>query len=323
MPELPEVETVRDGVARHAVGRRILAARVHHPRAVRRHVGGAGDLPARLTGSRVGAAVRRGKYLWLLLEPDGAAPGEATEALLVHLGMSGQLLVRRETAGVDAVVGGGVGAGEAPAEAVADHPSARHLRADLTLDDGATLWFVDQRTFGHLLVADLVPTPDGGPGGVGSPQPLLPEPAAHIARDPLDPALDRDALVRRLRTKRTEIKRALLDQSLVSGIGNIYADEALWRARLHPRRATDRLTRPAALLAITAAEEVMREALAVGGTTFDGLYVDVDGASGYFERSLDVYGRSGHPCRRCGTLIVREKFMNRSSHFCPSCQRRR
>ena len=299
MPELPEVETVRDGVARHVVGHRVAAAAVHHPRAVRRHVGGALDLPGRLVGARVVSAVRRGKYLWLpLAYDDDAAPAEA---LLVHLGMSGQLLVRHT---VDD-----------------DHPGRRHLRAELTLEDGTALWFVDQRTFGHLLVADLVPTPDGGPGGAGAAWPLLPEPAAHIARDPLDPALDRDALVRRLRGRRTEVKRALLDQSLVSGIGNIYADEALWRARLHPRRATDRLTRPVALGLLSAAEDVMREALAAGGTSFDALYVDIDGVSGYFARSLDAYGRAGEPCRRCGTLMVRESFMNRSSTFCPRCQR--
>src|SRR5699024_876517 len=200
---------------------------------------------------------------------------------------------------------------------------ARHLRVDLDLDDGTRLWFVDQRTFGHLLVADLVPTADGAPGGHGSPVPRLPEPVAHIARDPLDPALDYAVLARRLRRRRTEAKRALLDQALVSGVGNIYADEALWRARLHPRRATDRLTQRAAVALVGAAATVMREALAVGGTSFDALYVDVEGASGYFARSLDVYGLAGHPCRRCGTPIVRERFMNRSSHFCPVCQRER
>ncbi|MEE6288412.1 bifunctional DNA-formamidopyrimidine glycosylase/DNA-(apurinic or apyrimidinic site) lyase [Georgenia sp. MJ173] len=313
MPECPEVETVREGIERHVVGRRITGAQVHHPRAVRRHVGGALDLPGRVVGTTVSAAVRRGKYLWLLLEHDADAAADGpTEALLVHLGMSGQLLVRHEGAGPAVVADLGVDP---------EHPSTRHLRADLALDDGTALWFVDQRTFGHLLVADLVVTPDGGPGGVGSPLPLLPEPAAHIARDPLDPALDLDALVRRLRTKRTEIKRALLDQTLVSGIGNIYADEALWRARLHPRRATDRLSRQAATEVLTAAEDVMRDALAAGGTSFDGLYVDVDGASGYFERSLDAYGRAGEPCHRCGTPMVRESFTNRSSTFCPRCQR--
>ncbi|WP_324651278.1 bifunctional DNA-formamidopyrimidine glycosylase/DNA-(apurinic or apyrimidinic site) lyase [Georgenia sp. H159] len=355
MPELPEVETVRDGLVRHVLGRRVDAVTVHHPRAVRRHVGGGLDLPGRLTGRTLSAAVRRGKYLWLLLDDD------ASDALLVHLGMSGQLLVRRDTSSLtlpapESLVhppspptptpttppaeSGLVAAAAAPAPAtppaesglVAGAPAptaapgvppdpARHLRVELELDDGTGLWFVDQRTFGHLLVADLVPTADDGPGGHGSPLPALPGPAAHIARDPLDPALDVAALARRLRGRRTEAKRALLDQSLVSGIGNIYADEALWRARLHPRRATDRLTQATAVELLAAAEAVMREALAAGGTSFDALYVDVDGASGYFARSLDAYGRAGQPCRRCGALMRREAFMGRASTFCPRCQR--
>ncbi len=330
MPELPEVETVRDGLARHVLGRRVTGAAVHHPRAVRRHVGGADDLPGRLTGRTLTAAVRRGKYLWLVLDDD------AGEALLVHLGMSGQLLVRRDRAAVT------LPPPESLTNPTTPHPAessltaedrvptaspgvppdpAKHLRVELDLDDGAQLWFVDQRTFGHLLVAELVPTTDGGPGGHGSPLPALPQPAVHIARDPLDPTLDLAELARRLRRKRTEVKRALLDQSLVSGIGNIYADEALWRARLHPRRATDRLTQGAALEVVAAAADVMREALAAGGTSFDALYVDVEGASGYFARSLDAYGRAGEPCRRCGALMRREAFMGRSSTFCPRCQR--
>ena len=347
MPELPEVETVRDGLDRHVLGRRVEAVLVHHPRAVRRHVGGGLDLPARLVGRTLTAAVRRGKYLWLLLDD------EPDEALLVHLGMSGQLLVRhptqppRPTEGSLLTEGSLPTEGSRPAESPRpaegsrpvesprpEHglpaPTAapgvppdptRHLRVELDFADGSQLWFVDQRTFGHLLVAELVPTVDGGPGGHGSPLPALPEPAAHIARDPLDPTLDRAGLARRLRTRRTEVKRALLDQSLVSGIGNIYADEALWRARLHPRRATDKLTQRAAVDVLAAAEDVMREALAAGGTSFDALYVDVEGASGWFARSLDAYGRAGEPCRRCGTLMRRESFMGRSSTFCPTCQR--
>lgn len=323
MPELPEVETVRDGLARHVLGRRVEAVLVHHPRAVRRHVGGGLDLPARLVGRTLTAAVRRGKYLWLLLDD------EPDEALLVHLGMSGQLLVRHPTQPPRPAESAlpterphpehGVPAPTA-APGVPPDPT-RHLRVELDFADGSQLWFVDQRTFGHLLVAELVPTVDGGPGGHGSPLPALPEPAAHIARDPLDPTLDRAGLARRLRTRRTEVKRALLDQSLVSGIGNIYADEALWRARLHPRRATDKLTQRAAVDVLAAAEDVMREALAAGGTSFDALYVDVEGASGWFARSLDAYGRAGEPCRRCGTLMRRESFMGRSSTFCPTCQR--
>jgi formamidopyrimidine-DNA glycosylase len=263
---------------------------------VRRQPGGPGELVARLTGRRLDAAVRRGKYLWLLLDGD---PRDA--ALMAHLGMSGQLLVR--AAGAEPVV-------------------SPHLRVRLTLDDGGHLDFVDQRTFGHLSVTDLLATPDHRPGGHGSPVPLVPAPAAHIARDLLDPAVDRDALVAAVRRKRTGIKRALLDQTLVSGIGNIYADEALWRARLHYARPTDTLRRGEVTRALDAAAEVMSEALAVGGTSFDALYVNVNGASGYFDRSLAVYGQAGRPCPRCGAVVARDEFMNRSAFTCPRCQPR-
>jgi formamidopyrimidine-DNA glycosylase len=151
---------------------------------------------------------------------------------------------------------------------------------------------------------------------------LLPPPVLHIARDPLDPNLDDAALTARLRSRRTGVKRALLDQTLVSGVGNIYADEALWRARLHYARPTAGLTRPAVGRLLAAVREVMVEALDQGGTSFDSLYVNVNGESGYFDRSLAAYGQEGRPCPRCGTPIVREAFMNRSSFFCPRCQPR-
>lgn len=300
MPELPEVETVRDGLTRHVVGLTVQDAQVRRASAVRRHVAGPADLVGRLVGRTLTAAVRRGKFCWLLL--DGG-----DEALLVHLGMSGQLLVRHL----------------GDAAATSDHP---HLRARLLLgeDRGAhrVLDFVDQRTFGHLSVAELVPTPDGGPGGHGSPAPLVPPAVAHIARDLLDPWLDREDVVRRLRRRRTELKRALLDQTLVSGIGNIYADEALWRAQLHGARPTDRLRPVEVRRVLDGAEEVMRAALRVGGTSFDALYVDVNGSSGYFDRSLAVYGQEGLPCPRCATSVVRTPFANRSSFTCPRCQPR-
>jgi formamidopyrimidine-DNA glycosylase len=301
VPELPEVETVRDGLARHVLGRRVDAVEVRRDSAVRRQAGAVAEFTGRLAGRTLTAAVRRGKFLWLLL--DDAADGEA---LLAHLGMSGQLLVRDATT---------------PA---VDHP---HLRARLRLaatatDDPLVLDFVDQRTFGHLTVVDLVPTADGDPGGHGSPVAAVPEPVAHIARDLLDPVLDRAALVGRLRARRTDVKRARLDQTLVSGIGNIYADEALWRARLHYARPTDGL-RPGTVGALLeCATAVMTEALRVGGTSFDALYVNVNGASGYFDRSLAVYGQEGRPCVRCGAVVVREPFMNRSSFRCPRCQPR-
>jgi formamidopyrimidine-DNA glycosylase len=282
VPELPEVEVVRTGLDAHVTGRTLSAVEVHHPRAIRRHLLGAGDFTGRLAGRKVVATQRRGKYLWLELSDD--------IALLAHLGMSGQLLVQP------------VGTAD-----------EKHLRVRFSFDDdGPELRFVDQRTFGGFLVDDLV-TVDGTP---------LPSAVAHIARDPMDAKFDAAGTVAALRRKRTEVKRALLDQSLVSGIGNIYADEALWRARLHWSRSTERLSAAKAAEVLTAATDVMREALGQGGTSFDALYVNVNGQSGYFERSLAVYGQEGLPCRRCGTAIRREPFMNRSSYFCPRCQRR-
>jgi formamidopyrimidine-DNA glycosylase len=319
VPELPEVETVRDGLARHVLGRTVTDVEVLRDYSVRRHEGGPRGFSDQLRGRRFDVAVRRGKYLWLGLdEPD--------VALLAHLGMSGQLLVvgpddgRGDRPGDGLpVVRTGPGAVAAPVADVVEPP---HLRVRIRLDDGGELRFVDQRTFGHLAVVDLVPTPDGGPGGLGSDRPALPGPVAHIARDLLDPDLDRPALVRAVRARRTGIKRALLDQTLVSGVGNIYADEGLWRARTHYARATDRL-RPAEVgRVLDGAAEVMTEALRAGGTSFDALYVDVNGASGYFDRSLAVYGRAGLPCPRCGTPVRRDEFMNRSAYTCPVCQPR-
>lgn len=302
MPELPEVETVRDGLERHVRGWTVAAVEVRRDSAVRRHVGGPEDFAGRLAGRTLTAVVRRGKFLWVLL--DDASSGEA---LVAHLGMSGQLLVR-----------------SAQDAALPAHP---HLRARLHLANGSgapdrVLDFVDQRTFGHLMVADLVPTPDGAPAGRGSPVAAVPQPVAHIARDLLDPYLDRPALVAGLRRRRTEVKRALLDQTLVSGVGNIYADEALWRAGLHGTRPTAALRPVQVTRLLDAAAEVMEQALKVGGTSFDALYVDVNGASGYFDRSLAVYGQAGRPCPRCGTPVVRDTFMNRSSFTCPRCQPR-
>jgi formamidopyrimidine-DNA glycosylase len=283
MPELPEVEVVRRGLARWAAGRTVAGVEVAHPRAVRRHPGGGADFAGRLRGRTLTGASRRGKYLWLPLAGAGERPDEA---VLAHLGMSGQLLVRP-----------------------AGSPDETHLRVRLTFaDDGPELRFVDQRTFGGLAVVDLV---DG-----------VPEPVAHIGRDPLDPDFDDESWVAAVRRRRTGLKRALLDQSLASGIGNIYADEALWRAGLHWARATDTLPRPAARLVLAAARAVMVEALEAGGTSFDSLYVNVNGQSGYFDRRLHVYGRTGEPCDRCGSLVVREAFMNRSSFRCRRCQPR-
>jgi len=279
MPELPEVEVVRRGLAAHVTGRTINAVRVHHPRAVRRHEAGSADLTARLLGTQITGTGRRGKYLWLTLD-DGSA-------LVVHLGMSGQMLL-----------------GEVPNE--------NHLRIAALLDDGTALSFVDQRTFGGWMLADVV-TVDGTD---------VPMPVAHLARDPLDPKFNRDGVVTVLRRKHSEIKRQLLDQTVVSGIGNIYADEALWRAKVNGGRLASSLPRATLGELLDAAADVMADALGQGGTSFDSLYVHVNGESGYFERSLDAYGREGEPCRRCGAVMRREKFMNRSSFYCPKCQPR-
>ena len=277
MPELPEVETVRKGLERHVVGRTISDVQVLHPRAVRRHLAGPDDFAAAIRGRTVAAARRRGKYLWLPVGPD---------ALLAHLGMSGQFLICDPAA-----------------------PLSPHVRARFTFtDSGPDLRFSDQRTFGHLVLAA---------GGA-----VLPPLIAHIAPDPLEEAFDAETFIGRLRVRRTGIKRALLDQSLVSGIGNIYADEELWRARLHWARSTDTLTRPETVRVLAAVHEVLGEALDAGGTSFDSMYVNVNGESGYFGRSLAVYGRAGQPCDRCGTPVRRDPFMNRSAYSCPRCQPR-
>ncbi|MGE2733897.1 bifunctional DNA-formamidopyrimidine glycosylase/DNA-(apurinic or apyrimidinic site) lyase [Mycolicibacterium vaccae] len=288
MPELPEVEVVRRGLDEHVTGRTITAVRVHHPRAVRRHEAGPADLTARLLDTTITGTGRRGKYLWLTLGPD--------TALVVHLGMSGQMLLGTRTQGAES----------------SKVPNENHLRIAALLDDGTTLNFVDQRTFGGWMIADMV-TVDGTP---------VPVPVAHIARDPLDPLFDREAVVKVLRGKHSEIKRQLLDQTLVSGIGNIYADEALWRAKVNGARPASALSRPKLRELLDAAHDVMTDALGQGGTSFDSLYVNVNGESGYFDRSLDAYGREGEPCKRCGAVMRREKFMNRSSFYCPRCQPR-
>jgi formamidopyrimidine-DNA glycosylase len=279
MPELPEVEVVRRGLAAHVVGRTITAVRVNHPRAVRRHEEGPADLTARLLDNVITGTGRRGKYLWLTLG--------SGEALVVHLGMSGQMLLGPVT-------------------------KTEHLRVATLLDDGTALSFVDQRTFGGWMLADLV-TVDGTE---------VPTSVAHVARDPLDPLFDSAAVVKVLRGKHSEVKRQLLDQTVVSGIGNIYADESLWRAKVNGARIAETLTKPTLAAILGHAAEVMRDALGHGGTSFDSLYVNVNGESGYFDRSLDAYGREGEPCRRCGAVMRRDKFMNRSSFYCPKCQPR-
>jgi len=288
MPELPEVETVRAGLERHVVGRTVADVQVLHPRVVRRDLAGPAGFAAAMAGRTVKRAERRGKYLWLALDDD--------EALLAHLGMSGQLLVGDP-----------------------DRPLSPHVRARFTFTDGGPdLRFTDQRTFGHLM---LVPFAHGDLDGLGETR-ELPAPIAHIAPDPMEAAFDAGDFAARLTRRHTGVKRALLDQSLISGVGNIYADEALWRARLHWARPTETLKRGEVSRLLGAVREVLSEALRAGGTSFDTLYVNVNGESGYFDRSLQAYGREGEPCSRCGTPIRRDAFMNRSSYSCPHCQPR-
>lgn len=341
MPELPEVETVRAGLADHSLGRPVQAVRVVDARSLRRHLPGPAHFEAALTGRTLRGAYRRGKYLWLTLsESDGTL---ADEALVVHLGMSGQLLVRDEP--------GGESDSESEARAAFDE-QPRHLRVALELgpagatrgaastsreSTGQRLLFVDQRIFGGMFLSPLVPdvpaavaTNKAAPDEMGQSEVpehfLVPEAVKHIARDPLDEFFDPAAVRRKFLRTSSGIKKVLLDQSVISGVGNIYADEALWRARLHYAKPARTLSAAQTRELLEAVTQVLRESLAAGGTSFDALYVNVLGESGYFERSLNAYGRAGEPCHRCAeagrtTLMVREPFQNRSSYRCPHCQR--
>ncbi len=237
----------------------------------------------------------------------GADAGAPEEALVAHLGMSGQMLLRAPDAPVERLT---------RAQLLLEHPAHGPLRLD----------FVDQRIFGSLAIDDLVVTRDGRAAGFAGASPAgdrIPTAVAHIARDPLDPELDQPAALAALRRGASAIKRVLLDQERLSGIGNIYADESLWAARLHPEQPASTVSARKARELLEAVRAVLRKALAEGGTSFDAQYVNVNGQSGYFSHSLNAYGQHGKACPRCGGLIIREQFMNRSSHFCPRCQRLR
>ena len=338
MPELPEVETVRAGLADHSLGRPVRAVRVVDARSLRRHLPGPAHFEVALTGRALRGAYRRGKYLWLTLsEADGTL---ADEALVVHLGMSGQLLVRDEPDGDSG--------SDSEARAAFDE-QPRHLRVALELgpagasSTGQKLLFVDQRIFGGMFLSPLVPDVPAAVAGEVEPAVgadssavpehflvaehfLVPQAVKHIARDPLDEFFDPAAVRRKFLRTSSGIKKVLLDQSVISGVGNIYADEALWRARLHYAKPARTLSAAQTRDLLAAVTQVLRESLAAGGTSFDALYVNVLGESGYFERSLNAYGRAGEPCHRCAeagrtSLIVREPFQNRSSYRCPHCQR--
>lgn len=349
MPELPEVETVRAGIVDHSLGRPVRAVRVVDARSLRRHLPGPAHFEAALTGRALRGAYRRGKYLWLTLsEADGTL---ADEALVVHLGMSGQLLVRDEPGGDSGSDSGGDSGNESEARAAFDE-QPRHLRVALELgpagatgsmvsanraSTGQRLLFVDQRIFGGMFLSPLVSDAPAAvaankaaPDEMGQSEVperfLVPEAVKHIARDPLDEFFDPAAVRRKFLRTSSGIKKVLLDQSVISGVGNIYADEALWRARLHYAKPARTLSAAQTRELLEAVTQVLRESLAAGGTSFDALYVNVLGESGYFERSLNAYGRAGEPCHRCAeagrtTLMVREPFQNRSSYRCPHCQR--
>lgn len=299
MPELPEVEVVRSGLEPAVTGATVRGVDVLDERSLRRHEGPAEDFVERVTGARLTQPQRRGKFLWIPIEPRRSSSERSecveTEALVVHLGMSGQVLLRDPAAERDRLT-----------RLVFDVDAPGHgpVRVD----------FVDQRIFGSMALDRLVPAAD-------HPEQLVPSQVAHIARDPVDPLFDDDLFLRRLAKKDTGIKRALLDQTLVSGIGNIYADEALWASRIHYDQPTRALSRPRAKTLLAEVRLVLGRALAEGGTSFDAQYVNVNGASGYFSHSLNAYGQHGRPCARCGRPIVRDQFMNRGSHYCPWCQR--
>ncbi|SMH36322.1 formamidopyrimidine-DNA glycosylase [Rathayibacter oskolensis] len=299
MPELPEVEVVRAGLAPAVTGALVTGVEIVDERSLKRHVH-AHPFERLLVGRRLQGAVRRGKFLWL--------PAGREEALLVHLGMSGQVLLR-----------------------TADAPLARLTRIRIAIENPdhgeLALHFVDQRIFGSMAVDALVPTSDGAPGGFAGDDAdggdwlrSVPSQVAHIARDPLDPSFDLSGIVSALSRRSSGIKRALLDQTLVSGIGNIYADESLWAAELHPERPSSSLGEARIRRLFAEVRSVLERALAEGGTSFDAQYVNVNGASGYFSHSLNAYGQTGKPCPRCGEPVVRVPFMNRSSHLCPHCQ---
>lgn len=296
MPELPEVETVRAGLAGSILGFSITNVEILDARSLKKNAGGPKSFVREAIGSKLNQAVRRGKFFWFPISQD--------RALVGHLGMSGQILVRK------------------PGEA---EDKCTRVIFDVTKGrSNREIRFIDQRLFGGLYFDDLVPTFDGYPAGFGpesNVDALIPSSAAHIARDLLDPYFDAKTVVEKLLTRKTGIKNVLLDQNLLSGIGNIYADEALWLAKLHYNTPAENLSKQKAFELIEIAQEVLRRAVAEGGTSFDEQYKNVNGESGYFSVSLNAYGQTDEPCPRCGTPIRRDAWANRGSHFCPRCQK--
>lgn len=305
MPELPEVETVRRQLVPLVENAFIDSVEVEDARALKRHQAPleekVSNFVSRLTGQQLAKPVRRGKFMWIpITQNDGTPP---KEAILAHLGMSGQMLARAENAADDKHV---------RARIWLRGPSEKLLRLD----------FADQRRFGSLAIDTLIPTEDGHAGGSGSTQTMIPTQAAHISRDPLDEAFDTASFISKTKTKKVGIKKILLDQTMISGVGNIYADEALWYTKVHPETPGQRISKAKLNEIVDTMREVFERALEWGGTSFDEQYVNVNGEAGYFAQSLEAYGRHGLQCTRCGTTIQKQPFMGRNSHFCPECQRK-
>jgi formamidopyrimidine-DNA glycosylase len=314
MPELPEVETVRAGLAPALTNATVVAIDVLDTRSFKRHIGGVEDFKATLIGSKILAVVRRGKFLWMPLELPSNRVGNRKLAMVGHLGMSGQMLLRTPGFAEDKLT-------RVVIHAVSETGERVEMR------------FIDQRLFGSLAIDELVATSDGLPGGFSDGlgidaaghanwwRDLIPASAAHITRDPLDPDFNEKFVLDKFKKKQSGVKRVLLDQQTLSGIGNIYADEALWRAQLHYDQPAASLTAPKAKELLQHVREILAKAVTEGGTSFDEQYKNVNGESGYFAVSLNAYGMTGLPCKRCGTQIKRENWMNRGSHFCPKCQK--
>jgi formamidopyrimidine-DNA glycosylase len=312
VPELPEVETVRAGLAPALTNSSVLQIEILDERSLKRHLAGPTDFVSTLNGAKILDVVRRGKFLWMPIEL--AEKSSATSkrlALVGHLGMSGQMLLRKPS-----------------------DPADKLTRVVITIETArgkvVEFRFIDQRIFGSLAIDELVETSDGKPGGYSKNsakgtwwQNLIPASAAHIARDPLDDSFDLDAVRAKFAKKHSGIKRVLLDQQVLSGVGNIYADEALWASKLHYDQPADSISRATFELLMTEVGRILSAAVAEGGTSFDEQYKNVNGESGYFEVSLNAYGMTDRPCNRCGRPIKRDSWMNRGSHFCPGCQKLR
>lgn len=270
MPELPEIETLKNDLTPVLVGRQFRAARVLWARSIAEP--SPEDFVRRLAGQVIHALGRHGKYLILHLSRD---------YLLIHLRMSGRLYL-----------------------APADAPQARHVRVSLELNDGEALLFEDPRKFGRLWLVE-------------DPAYIL----SALGPDALDPELSCEALAARLAGRRRQLKPLLLDQSFIAGLGNIYADEVLFQARLHPLRLTHSLSPEEQARLHSAIRHVLERAVAGRGTTFDALgFRDLRGEPGNFQQELAVFRQAGAPCPRCGTPIVRIVVGQRGTHLCPTCQ---